>query len=269
MKSVDRHSSQRSSLASRILDHFALQPTRDPIDPEQRRRRPISTPVGDFEVWIYDHAVAEQRDRMLAIKFPGAGGRAERGGPHPLECWPGFGGEVWIVNPPGYGGSTGRASLHHVTTVVRALWNDFCIEHPAARPLVIGNSIGCSAALYLASLYEVSGLMLRNPVPLRELILGRHSWWNFGTAARWLVRSIPDDLDPIDNARRCRSPALIVQSQCDTLVPTRYQDLIIDAYGGPKRVFVAAGINHHEPIPDGQKASYGDALSWLRAHLRD
>jgi hypothetical protein len=251
------------SLASRILDRVSLQPSRDPIDPEQRRRRTIKTPFADLDVWIYDHRVSNDGPRVCAIKFPGAGGRAERGGPHPIDAWSANNGEIWIVNPFGYGASTGRASLQNLTVAADSVARDFQSVHPNVRPLVIGNSLGCSAALYLASRFDVAGLFLRNPVPIKELILGRHSWWNAGIVSGWLTRALPPDLDPVANAARCRVPAFFFQSSADRLVPIALQNLIINAYAGPKKVYVAEGLDHHELLPDSRKADYLAALEWL------
>ena len=77
------------------------------IDPEDRQRRWIDTESGGVEAWTVRTA---DRDRskvdLLAIKFPGTGGRAERGGPHPFELWRDLNVEIWTINHAGYGGST-------------------------------------------------------------------------------------------------------------------------------------------------------------------
>ncbi len=256
------------SLAARIADRLVLKPTRNAIDPENRRRRLIETSFGTIEVWIYDHNALNESDRAVAIKFPGAGGRAEKGGPHPFDCWPDVCAEIWIVNMPGYGGSAGRAILSSIPKVAERVWEEVTKTHAGLHPLVIGNSIGCSAALFLAAHFDVGAVMLRNPVPLRELILGQHSWWNAGLFSRWLVRSLPADLDPVANARRCRAPAFFFQSAADTLVPTSYQNLVIAGYTGPKTVFKASGMDHHDTLPETHQVGYRQSLQWLSENRR-
>ncbi len=256
------------SLSSRILDRLVLKPTRQAIDPDNRRRQLVQTPVGTTEVWIYEHVAAEEQERTIAIKFPGAGGRGEKGGPHPIECWPHVSAEIWVVNMPGYGGSSGQATLKSIPIAARCVWNAIRKTHADQRPLVIGNSFGCCAALFLAAHFDVSAVLLRNPVPLKELILGRHSWWNAGILARWLTRNISTELDAALNASRCRAPALFFQSARDTLVPTSFQNLIIDSYAGPKRVFVASQLDHHDVLPESLVPDYRLALEWLNKSRR-
>jgi hypothetical protein len=251
------------SLASRIVDRLVLKASRHPVDPEQRRRIWVDSPVGRIEVWIASWRAQREQGWTLALKFPGAGGRAERGGPHPLECWPDTSADIWTVNMPGYGSSAGQASLSVFHLAARAVWDKMQALHPDIRPLIVGNSIGCSPALALGACVEASGLFLRNPVPLKELIHGRHSWWNGGWVSRWLTRSLPPELDPVTNAGRCRVPAFFFQSAADRLVPAKYQQLVISAYGGPKTVFLAQGLDHHEALPEDQRTEYRQALEWL------
>ncbi len=255
------------SLASRIADRLVLKPSRNAIDPENRRRRLIETSFGTIEVWIYDQSASGGSERAVAIKFPGAGGRAEKGGPHPFDCWPDIPAEIWIVNMPGYGASAGRAMLSSITTVAQRVWEEISKTHFGKRPLVIGNSMGCSAALFLAANFDVGALMLRNPVPLKELILGRYSWWNAGLLSRWLVRGLPVDLDPVANSRQCRAPAFFMQSAADKLVPPLFQNLVIGNYAGPKRIFIADNLDHHDPLPESLKQNYRSALDWLNLNL--
>ena len=66
--------------------------------------------------------------------------------------------------------------------------------------------------------------------PLREVIVGRHGWWNFGIGARLLARKIPRELCSISNAKSTAVPALFVSSARDRTVPPRYQQMVIDAH---------------------------------------
>jgi pimeloyl-ACP methyl ester carboxylesterase len=256
------------SLALRILDRVALKPTREPIDPEHRQRLTAPAEQGIIEVWRYDHVGLRAATPVVALKFPGAGGRAERAGPHPFDSWPETSATIWAVNPPGYGGSGGRASLAHACPTAFRVWQRLQELHPGQRPLVVGNSLGCSAALYLAARFPVRGVLVRNPVPLKELIESRHAWWNAGWITRWLIAALPPDLDPVVNASRCTAPAVFFQSAADRLVPTRLQDAVIAAYAGPQRVFVAPELDHHDVLPEQHQADYRSALDWLRGQAQ-
>jgi pimeloyl-ACP methyl ester carboxylesterase len=251
------------TFAARLLDRLVLKPTRSFVDPEDRRQQWIDSPLGRLETWVLTQSVPTPSAAMLALKFPGAGGRAERGGIHPFDRWSNVDAEIWAVNMPGYGGSAGRATLQSIPIAAHAIATAASQARGNRLLLVIGNSIGCSAALYVASRFDASGVLLRNPVPLRELLRAKHAWWNRGWLSEWLIRRLPGDLDPVANAARCTVPALFIQSGHDTLVSPTIQAAVIDRYAGPKQVFVAAGIDHHEPISDADLPGYFSALEWL------
>lgn len=265
------------SLLSRLADRLILCPTTDPIDPEGRLRQVLRGSDWECELWGKywefergQPAATRLKDRLTetwtVLKFPGTGGRAERAGPHPLEVWPVSSGEVWAVNPPGYGTSGGRATVRVMPAVALASW-EFVGRRTAPRPLLLaGNSLGCTSALFVAARQRCNALLLRNPPPIHQLIRRRprYNWWNLG-AARWVANEFPESLDAIANAARCHVPALFVQSAADRLVPVSFQEEIIAAYAGPKRVFVIPGADHHDPLPEAQTAAYLEALEWLRS----
>ncbi|MFN9540228.1 MAG: alpha/beta hydrolase [Planctomycetota bacterium] len=289
------------SLFSRLADRLILCPTTEAIDPEDRvrellhgedwqcelwgkrwepnwqgleQRRGAADPQADVLATAVDQARLRLAERLArtspqewaVLKFPGTGGRAERAGPHPLELWPNASGEVWAVNPPGYGTSGGTAAVRFMPQVAAASWEFVRRRHPQLPTLLVGNSLGGTSALHLAARHEVSALFLRNPPPIHQMIRRRprYNWWSLG-AARWVAAEFPASFDAVANAARCRAPALFVQSERDRLVPVSYQQEIIEAYAGPKRVFVISGADHHESLPDDQLPAYLEALEWLRA----
>ncbi len=264
------------SLLSRLADRLILCPTTDPIDPEGRTREVLRGSNWECELWGRRWEFQRQSQstplpnssplqEWAVLKFPGTGGRAERAGPHPLEVWPAAAGDVWAVNPPGYGTSGGLATVAVLPEVARASWEFIQRRLPQSPLLLVGNSLGCTSALHVAARHSCTGLLLRNPPPIHQLIARRprYNWWNFG-AARWVARQFPASFDAVENAARCHVPALFVQSAADRLVPVNYQQEIIEAYAGPKRVFVIAGADHHDPLPEEQVPAYLEALEWLR-----
>jgi len=100
-------------MLARLADRLVLMPTTHPIEPETSHRQTIPLFDGELEYYA-DHVAPSQKGpatgKLLLIKFPGTGGRAERAARHPAECW---GGDTvtWTINPMGYGGSTGPATL--------------------------------------------------------------------------------------------------------------------------------------------------------------
>ena len=156
-------------MLAKIADKLILQPTRDPIDPENRQRQWIETETGGVEAWTV-RSTADRVNKLdvLAIKFPGTGGRAERGGPHPFELWPELTAEVWTINHAGYGGSAGDASMQNLAATCDRVWSHLASRNPGMPIVLIGNSLGCLSALYLSARHEAAGLYLRNPVPIHE-----------------------------------------------------------------------------------------------------
>ena len=218
---------------SRVADRLVLCPSNDPIDPEDRQRVLIPFDGGHLEAWTNEVHQDTDSPKLVAIKFPGTGGRAERAGPHPCELWPEFSSKIWTINPAGYGGSDGSASLSTMPAQADAVFSFVRRELSDHRILLVGNSLGCLSALYLAARHQVAGIFVRNPPPLQQLIATRpkYNWWNFGMA-RFVAAQIPLELDAIANAARCECPAFFLRSEKDTVVPASFQRRIIDAYAG-------------------------------------
>lgn len=251
-----------------LADRLILRPTRHPLDATDKTRRWVPFGDGGLEVWR-QRAPAESSTAadLYVLKFPGTAGRAERSTVHPADAWPDSSVELWTLNPPGYGGSSGKPSLQIMAAMADTVFA--CLRQNAAgRPiLVLGNSLGCVSALYLAARHPLAGLILRNPPALREVIVARYGWrtWKFGI--QQLVQQIPPDLDAIRNAAAATAPAVIVSSQRDRVVPLCCQQQIIDAYAGPNRVLRLMQADHHTPMMDDETPSYQDALNWLRRQI--
>ena len=245
------------SLLSWLADRLILCPTTEPIDPDGKHREWIATEFGRIEAWIGEYPKDSDADfELTMVKFPGTGGRAERAGVHPAEIW-GKRAEVWAINPHGYGGSEGSASMKKFPAMLSGV-----AEHVRARtgnrPLIAsGNSLGCISALYFARHYRTQGLLLRNPPPVRNMIRtrSRYAAWNFGMS-RFIADEVPEELDAIENAANCPVNCLLIQSAEDTVVPVEYQDRIYDSYQGPIKKFVIDGAEHHEMIEARQQAEY-------------
>jgi pimeloyl-ACP methyl ester carboxylesterase len=129
--------------------------------------------------------------------------------------------------------------------------------------LVTGNSIGTTCALYLAARRPMAGLLLRNPPPLKQLIIGEYGWWNLSLGARVVAAGVPRELDSIANAARAKVPAVILTSGKDHVVPPAYQQRIIDAYAGAKRIVRDAEADHSTPLSPEIERDYLAALEWL------
>lgn len=257
-----------SKFLARLTDAMVLRPSRRPLSAGAKQRHLIDHGEGHLEIWTHTVRCHDPSEAALfVLKFGGTSGRAERSTHAPFDQWSGLKGCVWSVNPPGYGGSSGRATLSGLPSMADAAY-EAMREVAGDRPIVItGNSLGAVSALYLARIRPVAGLVLRNPPPLRELILGRFGWWNLWLGARLIADQIPEELCSIGNASGSKAPAVIVTSRRDRIVPRKLQRQIFQSYGGPKRLLTLRRGQHHTPMNPSEQAHFGRLLRWLRQEL--
>jgi hypothetical protein len=167
------------------------------------------------------------------------------------------------MNYPGFGGSTGPAKLKRIAPAVMTAF-DALQREAGARPIVIfGASIGSAPALYIATHRPVAGLILHNPPALRQLILQQHGWWNLWLLAGPIAAQIPSELDSVRNARAVHVPAIFLLAENDEIVAPRFQQMVVDAYAGEKRVIHLRGAYHNSPIEGAGLADLYKALDWL------
>lgn len=257
--------SEPMALLSRIADRLILRPSTHPVDPQESERLMIPASGGDIEAWVTRiEPELASGDPLLVLKFPGAGGRAERGRVHPVEAWPDVAADVWTINHRGYGGSCGPASLQNFASTCEAIWKQAQRLHPERPIVVYGNSLGCLSALFLTARFPVAGAYLRNPPALAQMIASRtrYTWWSFGFS-KWIAAQIPQELDAEANAAKSDCPALFIQSEQDRVIPTEFQQLVIGNYAGEVHKFVMRGVDHHHAPPEDQKDDYVEATRWL------
>src|SRR5262245_39316095 len=169
-----------------LADHLILFPTRAPINAGAAVRKTIPFENGELEIWTAQSRRAQQLGRadLFILRFYGNADRADRWAAMEAEMWNDRAGEIWGMNYPGFGGSTGPARLARIGTAAIAAFDALRRKAGDAPIVVYGASIGVTAALHVASSRptEITGLILHNPVPLREIILRQFGWWNL-----WLL----------------------------------------------------------------------------------
>lgn len=250
-------------------DTLLLFPTNDSIETKGAIRSEVAvanaTPVEVFvrQVNIPPGGVPE----AYLLVLDGNGGRAEYAvfwgddiaRNHPLE--------IWSMNYPGYGRSQGKAKLASIPPAVLAAF-DAMKQKAGDKPVLVwGASLGSTAALHIAANRPVSGLILTNPPPLRQLILGRYGWWNLWLAACPVALGVPAELDSIANAAKVHAPAVIVTAEQDTIVPAEYQQKVIDAYAGLKQLVSLPNAGHNTPASHANPTTWYAAMDWLWAQL--
>lgn len=251
--------------AGRIADRLIIFPSTSPIDARGAVREKIAFEKHDLEAWTARSELARQRGgpNLFVLRFYGNADRAERWVALEAEAWDRRAVEVWGVNYPGFGGSSGPARLDSVPGAALTAF-DRLKQRSGNKPIVLfGASIGTTAALHVAAHRDVAGVVLHNPPPLRQMILRRFGWWNLWLLAGPVAHQIPPELDSIGNARRSRAPAVFLLAQSDEIVPAKYQQLVVDAYAGEKRVVQLTGAHHNSPIEGAIVADVYKAYDWL------
>jgi uncharacterized protein len=250
-----------------LADHLILFPTRMPVATGGAVRKLIPFQDRELEIWTAKSHRAQQHGHadLFILRFYGNADRADRWPAEEAEMWSDRAVEIWGMNYPGFGGSTGPARLNRIGPAALAAFDELK-RHAIDRPIVLfGTSIGATPALHVAGSRSVAGLILHNPVPLRELILRRFGWWNLWLLAGPVARQIPPELDSVKNAKSVRTPAIFLLAKRDEVVPPRYQKLVVDAYAGEKRVIQLPGAYHNDPIEATGLADLNKAVDWVLA----
>ena len=252
-------------LFGHLPDHLILFPTKAPIDAGEAARKMVPFQNGELEVWTAKSYRAKQQASadIYVLRFYGNADRADRWVAAEAEEWNGRAVEIWGMNYPGFGRSTGPARLSRIGPAAITAFDELK-RHAAGRPIVVyGASLGSAAALHVARQRPVAGLILHNPLPLRQMILRRFGWWNLWLFAGPIALQIPRDLDSISNAKAIQTPAIFLLAEKDEIVPPRYHRLVVDAYAGQKRVVTLRDAYHNTPVEGAGLADMYRALDWL------
>jgi len=255
-------------LAQVIADKLILRPSRHRLSAIGKERQAIPFRKGSLEVWTQRVGTRDLDDvDLFVLKFHGTAGRAESSTYHPLDYWTDLRAELWSVNPPGYGGSSGMASVKSLAEAGRAAYRQ--MERIAdGRPIVvIGNSLGTAIAMHLAANFPIAGLILRNPPPLKHLIVGRYGWWNLWVGAMLVARMVPPEICSIRNARQTGCPAVFLSSCKDRMVPPVFQEKIFREYAGPYRLMRLENADHASSLTLNEQREYRQHLDWLRQEI--
>jgi pimeloyl-ACP methyl ester carboxylesterase len=250
-----------------LPDHLILFPTRAPIPTGGAVRKTVPFENGELEIWTAQSRRAQQQGGadIFILRFYGNADRADRWAAAEAEMWNDRAVEIWGMNYPGFGRSTGPARLSKIGPSALAAFDELK-SHARDRPIVpFGASIGATAALHVAASRRagIAGLILHNPPPLRQMILRRFGWWNLWLLAGPVALQLPPDLDSIENAKAIHAPAIFLLAEKDEVVPPRYHRLVVDAYAGEKRVISLRGAYHNDPIEGTAVADLYRALDWL------
>jgi hypothetical protein len=248
-----------------LPDRLVLFPSTAPINAHCAIRKTLPFEKGELELWTAKSQIAQRIGHadIYVLRFYGNADRAERWAAAEAEMFDGRAVEIWGMNYPGFGGSTGPARLARIGPAALVAFEALKAE-AGQRPIVLfGASLGSTAALCIAAQRPVAGLILHNPPPLRQLVLRQFGWWNLWLLAGPVALQIPTDLDSLVNGKKVHVPAIFLLADEDEIVAPRFQKLVVDAYAGEKRVITLNGAHHNSAIEGAAVADLHNGLDWM------
>ena len=257
-------------------DRVILGSNTDTLNAGVLRREVVSAEGSMVECWVArsgapkrqgDKESGRQGDRewapeAIVVFFPGQRARAEPWTQMVADAWGVRAVEVWGVNFPGYGGST-AGGLKEVTPAALAVVDAARVRWPGKKVYVQGASFGAAVSLAVGARRELAGMILQNPPPLRELLMGRYGWWNLWMLAWPVSKGLPEELDALANARAAKAPAVFIVSSGDGVVPISYQRRVVETYAGQKRIVENAGAGHSDGLSAEAVKGVAAEREWL------
>ena len=145
--------------------------------------------------------------------------------------------DVYLVNYRGYGGSTGAPSETALLADAEIVFDEIRSRIP--RVAVIGRSLGSGVAVHLASVRDVSKLVLVTPYDSITRVAQRHM---SVVPVSWLLR---DTFDSFSKAGKVHAPVLVLVAERDRVIPRAHSERLVTAFApGQVEVRSFAGTNH-------------------------
>jgi alpha-beta hydrolase superfamily lysophospholipase len=246
---------------------MVLRPSRDPLDHGTQQRMEIHLDGQRIEYFISRFGAQKETHDLVVLKFPGTGGRAERSSPFPGTLLNDVSGLVLTWNPPGYGRSSGRASLRRIAAAAHVFFAEAISRHAAgSRVWLSGNSLGCNVALSLAASdvnKQIDGLILRNPPSLIPVVKRIALKYPMGRYVKPVAESLVEEMNAELTSPAVTAPAVFLKSMSDSVVPPKLQDRLIDLYSGAHHVVAMDGLEHDGIPTDDHERLIQRALVWL------
>jgi uncharacterized protein len=150
-------------------------------------------------------------------------------------------GRVLVTNYRGYGGTPGRPSQEALYRDALAVY-DYAVSQPgvsAKNIVLVGRSLGSGVATYVAAHRPVRGVVLITPY---DSILNVAQAMYPLLPMRMLVKH---PFPSHEFATRITAPVLMLAGDQDIVIPARHAQRLHDAWAGPKKIHVLAGVGHN------------------------
>src|SRR5881398_3333200 len=166
---------------------------------------------------------------------------------------------VLVVDYPGYGGSSGRATEPALYAAAEAAYAALAArpEVDPHRIYVYGRSLGSAAATYTATRHPVAGLILESPFTTAAE-MARDA---YRILPRFILRLSPDNLGRI---KQVRCPVLLFHGTDDRLVPVRMGMQVAAAAPGPVEVVLIQASGHNDTYDAGGESYWRKVAEFVR-----
>lgn len=175
----------------------------------------------------------------VIVYFHGNAGSLEGWGELASEFVDQTGWNIWMVDYPGYGKSTGHitseAQLHEVAD---AVFGEAVKLNPGKKVVIYGRSLGSGIASSLATKTTVDGLVLETP------------FYNVEAMAKNIFPFVPGflvryKLASNESLKNIKIPVLVIHGTADEIVPFDQGKKLYDEYQGPKTFVEVQGGDHN------------------------
>jgi pimeloyl-ACP methyl ester carboxylesterase len=146
---------------------------------------------------------------------------------------------IYLLDYPGYGGSSGNPSQQSIFAAALALYDRVRAEHPNIT--IIGRSLGSGVAVWLASQRPVARLILVTPFYSLADVAAHHYPY---LPVRWLLR---DKYDSWSYAAHVTAPTRIIVAADDEIIPRSSSDRLRTSFrDGLVSYVVVPGAGHND-----------------------
>ena len=245
-------------------DWLVLMPLPGHIDAGPARREVLDVDGRSLECWVCSsQALADRAPQGYVLEFCGNATRAETIAQYVACRWRNYPLQIWVINYPGVGGSTGWARMANISPAALAAYDAIARRANGKPVFVEANSVGTVAALCVAARRDVAGCVLHDPLPLRQFIISHYGWWNLWLIALPVSWRVPSDLDSLQNARQVAAPCVFIVADKDDFVLPKFHQMVIDAYPGPKKCLILRGKGHWDGVGPDVEGELQEDLHWL------
>lgn len=175
----------------------------------------------------------------VIVYFHGNAGSLEGWGELASDFVDQTGWNIWMVDYPGYGKSTGHiTSESQLHSVADAVFAEAIKLNPGKKVVIYGRSLGSGMATALAAKENVDGVVLETP------------FYNVEAMAKNIFPFVPGflvryKLASNESMKHIKAPIMVIHGTADEIVPFDQGKRLYDEHQGPKTFVEIKGGDHN------------------------